>query len=77
MRSLSSTMLNRVLSSLDKGDSTHHIASITGLAHSTISRICSKHKLTLSKSVGSCPHKLSLFDIHYSIHLITSHKADN
>ncbi|KAF9441344.1 hypothetical protein P691DRAFT_684185, partial [Macrolepiota fuliginosa MF-IS2] len=59
MCSLSSTMLNRVLSSLDKGDSTCHIASITGLAHSTISRIHSKHRSTISKSVGGCPHKLS------------------
>ncbi|KAF9440593.1 hypothetical protein P691DRAFT_687210, partial [Macrolepiota fuliginosa MF-IS2] len=53
------------------------IASITGLAHSTISRICSKHRSTLSKSIGDCSHKLSPSDIHYSIHLITSHKADN
>ncbi|KAF9440475.1 hypothetical protein P691DRAFT_687559, partial [Macrolepiota fuliginosa MF-IS2] len=51
--------------------------SITGLAHSTISRICSKHRSTLSKSVGGHPHKLFPSNIYYSIHLITSFKADD
>ncbi|KAF9441697.1 hypothetical protein P691DRAFT_683107, partial [Macrolepiota fuliginosa MF-IS2] len=74
---LSFTMLDRVLSYLDKGDSAYHIASITGLALGTISRICSKYRSILSKSVGGCPYKLSLSNIYYSIHLITSCKADN
>ncbi|KAF9440636.1 hypothetical protein P691DRAFT_687047, partial [Macrolepiota fuliginosa MF-IS2] len=43
----------------------------------TISRIHSKHRSTLSKLVGGHSHKLFLSDIHYSIHLITSCKADN
>jgi transposase len=77
MRSLSPTQINRVLSSLDKGDSAHHIASTTGLSVSTISRIRSKHRSTLSKSVGGRPRKLSPSDIHYSVRLITSRKADN
>lgn len=77
MRSLSSTQTNRVLSYLDQGKSAHHIASITGLGVSTISRIRSKHRSTLSKSVGGRPSKLSPSDIHYSVRLITSRKADN
>lgn len=70
-------MVNRVLCYLDKGDSAHHIASLTGLAVSTISRIHSKHRSTLSKSVGGRLCKLSPSDMHYSVCLITSCKADN
>ena len=77
MRSLSSTQINNILSYLDKGYSGHQIASITGLGVGTISRIHSKHRSTLSKSVGGRPSKLSSSNIHYFIHLLTSGKADN
>ena len=77
MRSLSTTQINHILSLLDKGTSATKVSSILGVGLSTISRLRSKHRSSLSKSIGGCPHKLSPPDIHYAIHLITSQKADN
>ena len=68
---------NHILSLLDKGHSATHIASTTGLGLSTISCLCSKHCSTLSKSLGGHPTKLSVGNIKYATHLITSCKAEN
>ena len=77
MRSISSTQRNTILSMLDAGQSAHSITSATGLHVSTISRLCSKECLELQKAVGGRPSKLSSANIHHTIHLISSGKAEN
>jgi transposase len=77
MRSLTPAQCNHVLELLDKGQSSHAISTTTGISVGSISNIRSKHRSTLSKSIGGCPCKLSPADIQYAIHLITSQKAEN
>ena len=76
MRSISSTQLDIILSLLDQGLSPKAIASRTYLVHSTISKICSKHRPNLQKSSGGCPSKLSSTTICHSICLISAGKLD-
>jgi transposase len=77
MQSLTPAQLNRVLTLLDKGKSAHEVATTTGRSVSTISRIRSKHRSSLSKAAGGRPCKLSPSDIQYTIRQITSQKIDH
>ncbi len=76
MKSITHTQQTNILSLLDQGYSGHHISSATGVSNATISRICSKHHSTLSKSVEGQPPKLLPINIHYAVCFITSGKAD-
>ena len=77
MRSLTPAQRNHVLELLDKGQSCPAISSITGISVGSISNIHSKHRSSLSKSIGGCPQKLLPANTQYAIHLITSQKAEN
>jgi hypothetical protein len=76
MRPLSPAQVSHILHLLDTDNSAHQIFSSTGIHHSTISRLCSKHRSSLQKSLGGRPSKLSLANIRRAIHLITSRKAE-
>jgi len=77
MRSLTPAQCTCILSLLDKGESGHKISSTTGIPISSISRLHSKHRSTLSKSKGGRPSKLSPSNIQYAIRLVTTQKAEN
>lgn len=77
MRTLTPAQLNRIITLLDSGKSAHQVAAITGRAVSTISRIRSKHRSSLSKAAGGRPPKLSSSDIHYTLRQITSQKVEH
>ena len=77
MQSLTPAQHNHVLQLFDKGQSSHSISTTTGISVGSISNIYFKHCLTLFKSVGGHPCKLSPADTQYAIHLITSQKAEN
>jgi len=74
MRTLSAELTNHILSLLELGYSAHNISSSTGVHHTTIIRLCSKHFPDLHKSSGGRPHKLSPTDIHHATRLINSGK---
>src|SRR4051812_20021390 len=73
----SSFPTTHILSLLDSGHSAHQISSSTGLHTSTISRLRSKHRSSLQKSLGGRPLKLNPANTRHAIHLITSRKAEN
>jgi len=77
MHPVSGAQLNHILSLLDSGHSAHHISSLTGLHHTTISRLQRKHHPYQQKVSAGCPPKLSETDTCYAQHLITSRKAEN
>ena len=77
MRSLSLAQTKHILYLLDSGQSAHQISSSTGIHTSTISRLRSKHRSSLQKSLGGRPSKLSPANTRHAIHLITSRKAEN
>ena len=77
MRSLSQTQQNHILHLLDSGHSAHAIQSQTGIHASTISRLRSKHRSTLQKSLGGRPSKLSFSNIRHAIYLLSTGKAEN
>jgi len=77
MHSLSQTQKNHIFSLLDAHHSVQSVASITLVHPSTISRLRSKHCPTIKKSLGGRPAKLSPANIHYTVYLITSQKAEN
>jgi transposase len=77
MHPVSGAQLHHILSLLDSGHSAHHISSLTGLHHTTISRLQRKHHPYLQKVSAGRPPKLSEADTHYAQHLITSRKAEN
>jgi len=77
MHPVSGAQLNHILSLLDSGHSAHHISSLTGLHHITISRLQRKHHPYQQKVSAGCPPKLSETDTRYAQHLITSRKAEN
>ena len=76
MRSLSISQHNHILSLLDSGHSAYQIQFSTGVHVSTISRLCSKHRSSLQKSLGGRPAKLTTADIHHAACLVTSKKAE-
>ena len=77
MQSLSTIQKNTILSQLDSGHSICSIASSTGVGLATISRLHSKERSDLQKSVGGCPPKLSSTNICHAIHLIATYNAEN
>jgi transposase len=77
MHSLSKAELENVLSLIDSGHSSRHIASITGLHYSTITRYWSKHRPNVPKPTGGRPLKLSATDMRRAVRLISSGKAEN
>jgi Transposase/DDE superfamily endonuclease len=76
MRTLSSANQNRILSLLDAGLTLSNIAASTGYNISTVSRLRSKHRSHLYKSLGGRPAKLSPANIRHAQHLISSGKAE-
>src|SRR5271169_4604188 len=76
MHTLPLASQQHILSLLDAGHAAKAIAASTGHGVGTISRLCSKHCPHLSKSLGGCPSKLSLANIHHAQCLISSGKAD-
>jgi transposase len=77
MHPVSGAQLNHILSLLDSGHSAHDISPLTGLHHTTISRLQRKHCPYQQKVSAGHPSKLSESDTHYAQHLITSRKAEN
>ena len=76
MRTLSSAMQNHILSLLDAGHTASYIAASTGHGIGTVSRLRSKHRSHLSKSLGGRPSKLSPSNIRHAQRLISSGKVD-
>jgi len=76
MRTLSLASQNHILSLLDAGHSATQIASNTGYSLGTVSKLRSKHRSHLSKSLGGRPPKLSSANIRHAQRLISSGKAD-
>ena len=77
VKSLSLAQQQRVLSLLDAGCSGEDIAKQTGVSPSTISRLRSKKRSALPKSLGGRPTKLSTTNIRHAQHLICTGKAEN
>ena len=77
MKPLTSAQHDNILSLLDSGHNDRQTASITGIHHSTISRIHKKYHPHIQKSSGGCPSKLIKANIRYATHLITSQRAEN
>ena|SRR5947199_6012427 len=76
MRTLSPASKDHILSMLDSGYTASHIATSTGHGIGTVSRLRSKHRSHLSKSLGGCPSKLSSANIRHAQRLISSGKVD-
>src|ERR1700741_2245630 len=66
MHPVSGAQLNHILSLLDSGHSAHDISPLTGLHHTTISRLQRKHCPYLQKAIGGRPPKLSEADTCYA-----------
>src|ERR1700722_10518557 len=76
MRTLSLASQNHILSLLDAGHSATQIAPNTGYSLGPVSKLRSKHRSHLSKSLGGRPPKLSSANIRHAQRLISSGKAD-
>ena len=76
MHTLSPASQNHILSLLDAGHTASHIAASTGYGIATVSRLRSKHRPHLSKSLGGRPSKLSPVNIRHAQRLISSGKVD-
>jgi len=76
MRTLAPAIQTHILSLLDAGHSASHIVAVTGYGISSVSRLCSKHRSHLAKSLGGRPSKLSPTNIRHAQRLISSGKAD-
>jgi len=76
MRALSAELTNHILSLLEFGHSTYHTLSSTGVHHTTIIRLHSKHLLDHYKFCKGPPQNLSPIDIHHAFQLIGSGKAE-
>ena len=77
MRALSVELTNHILSLLEFGHSTNHILSSTGVHHTTIIRLHSKHLLDHYRFSRGPPQKVSPTDIHHATQLIGSGNAEN
>ena len=77
MRSLSATQTQHILFLLDSGKSGEQISASTGVGTATISRLRSKHRSSLQKSLGGRPTKVSPATTRHAIHLICTGKAEN
>src|SRR4051794_9858025 len=76
MCTLSTASKDHILSLLDAGYTASYIATSTGHGIGTVSRLCSKHRSHLSKSLGGHPSKLSPANIRHAQCLISSGKVD-
>lgn len=76
MRSLSIDTQRTIISMLENGDSCHQIAARLGVGHSTVAELCSQITGSLTKNPGGCPVKLSLYDRHKLVRLVTTGKAN-
>ena len=76
MHTLSLANQNHILSLLDAGYTAGHIAASTGHGIGTISRLLSKDRPHLSKSLGGRSSKLSAANIRHAQRLISSGKVD-
>ena len=77
MHPLSPSQQYHIISLLEAGHSACHIASITGLHNSTITRHCRKPHPYLPKSSGGNPPKCSDINICHAVHLISAGRAEN
>src|SRR5580700_3442428 len=77
MKSLSPAQTKHILHLLDSGHSGEKIHAITGVGTASISRLRSKHRSSLSKSLGGRPAKVSPSTTRHAIHLIRAGKAEN
>ena len=77
MKSLTPALYHHILSLIDSSPSGCQISSQTGFSNATISRLHSKHCLSLQKSSGGCPTNLSETNICHVICLIGSGRAEN
>jgi transposase len=76
MKALSAALQSHILSLLKAGHSAHEASSITGIHHTTISRLRRQHSPYLPKLSGGRPTKLSDRNVNHAIRLIGSGKAD-
>ena len=76
MKSSSSSTTLGILSILDPDYTVRQIAPRVGVSIGTISVVMNHHRHDMSKSLGSCPTKLSESDIRHAIRHISSGKAD-
>ena len=76
MCTLTPAIQHHILSLLDAGHTAKKIAASTGHGIGTISRLHSKHRSHLSKSLGGRPSKLSPANIRHAQRLISSGKVD-
>ena len=77
MKSLSTSQRNYILSLLDSGLHIRDSHARTGHGIGTISRLRSKCRSSLQKSLGGRPSKLSPANTRHAIHLIQTGKAEN
>jgi hypothetical protein len=76
MHALSAADQNHILALLDAGHTATKIAANTQYSLGAVSKLHSKHRPHLSKSLGGCPSKLSSANIRHAQCLISSGKAD-
>jgi transposase len=76
MRPLSLETRNSIISMLENGDSCRQISTRLGIGHSSVSKYHSQVTGTLKKSKGGRPPKLSSYDRHKLVRLVTTGKAD-
>ena len=76
MKPLSSAIVSNILSLLDAGYSTRHIARQVGVSVGSVSNICSQHRPDLPKSKGGRPSKISDTTLRHAIRLISTGKVD-
>jgi transposase len=76
MKAISAPQQAHIISLLTAGHSAHEASSITGIHHTTISRLHRQHCPYLPRQPGGCPTKLSARNINHAIQLISSGKAD-
>jgi transposase len=77
MKHLSTDELNNILSLIDGHNSAHHIAKITGLHTSTVTRYWTLHRPDVPKPSGGHPPKLSPADVRHAVRLISTGEAEN
>ena len=76
MKSSSSSTTLDILFILDSDCIVRQIAPRVGVGIGTISVVMNHHGHDMSKSLGSCPTKLSESDVRHAIRHISSGKAD-
>ena len=75
MKPLSLAIVSNILSLLDAGYSTRHIARQVGVSVGSVSNICSQHRPDLPKSKGGCPSKIFDTTLRHAIRLISTGKV--